>query len=56
MAIPYCDKAHAACSTCMRLNSNTESEITPAFYCCSTASNGMLGGSLGTRLFIQYNY
>ena len=64
MAIPYCDKARAASGKCVELSSYVASEITslvphapssfPSF-AVHSVSDGKLGGSLGTRLLIQYS-
>ena len=64
MTHAFCDKARVARGRCTQLSSYMKSEITslfprtcPGFHrlLLRSASDGKLGGSLGTRLFIQYS-
>ena len=64
MTNAFCDKARVARGRCAQLSSYAKSEITslfprprPGFHrlLLHSASDGKLGGSLGTKLFIQYS-
>ena len=65
MAIPYYNEArgHAACNMYVQLSLYVESEITTLVplalssfhYLQAVATESCMGGSLGTRLLIQYS-